>query len=207
MNSGLFICFDGPNGSGKTTFIDKICTKLLTQKLKCIKTKEPTTSTIGRLIGNSEDIFDAYTLACLVAADRYNHLNSEIIPYLKKGYIILCDRFLASSLIFQVLDGIDEKYILELNSKIIFPDKYFLLLASEETLNKRLSKREMLSPFEKKFSRYDEIQFTLRAFHTLEDLRINVEIINTDNPIENNIQHITQSILKLWSENNEDCSY
>ncbi|MEU6071861.1 hypothetical protein ABZ864_47440 [Streptomyces sp. NPDC047082] len=45
-------------------------------------------------------------MACLVAADRYHHLAQEIRPALQRGNVVLCDRYIASSLVLQVIDGL-----------------------------------------------------------------------------------------------------
>ncbi len=47
-------------------------------------------------------------LACLVAGDRHHHLASEVLPVLRAGKVVICDRYLPSSLVLQCIDGIDQ---------------------------------------------------------------------------------------------------
>ena len=128
MNKGLFIVFEGGEGSGKTTAIEEIYKWLSNQGYECIKTREPGGIKISEDIRNiildkNNTIMDSRTEALLYAAARRQHLVEKIIPALNKGNIILCDRFLDSSLAYQGYArglGIDE--VMSINSFAI--DKY-----------------------------------------------------------------------------------
>ena len=118
---GKFIVVEGPNGSGKSTFIKKFEKELVKKGKKVFLTKE---------ISNSE-----------MASDRYEHLKKEIIPALKQGKTVICDRYALSSLVYQCMDGCTPEFILKINSEIIIPDLTIVLTASEETLTKRKMER------------------------------------------------------------------
>jgi dTMP kinase len=143
-----FIVIDGPNGVGKTTVINSLKKRLLQKNLDFIVTKEPTDSTIGNFIRENQNSYYANTLAALVAADRYDHIEKLIQPNLDKGKIVISDRYLASSLVYQVLDGLDYEFVLQLNAKIILPSLYFILTAISNTISERLSNRNSLTRFE-----------------------------------------------------------
>lgn len=103
---GLFISFEGTEGSGKTTLIENILKHYTDKGYKVIKTREPGGSKIAEDIRNvildvNNTNMDSITEALLYAASRRQHLTEKVIPYLEKGYIVLCDRFIDSSLAYQ----------------------------------------------------------------------------------------------------------
>lgn len=116
MKKGLFIVFEGGEGTGKTTAIESIYDWIIEKGLKCIKTREPggikIAEEIRQVILNKENIkMDGRTEALLYAAARRQHLVEKVIPALEDGYIVLCDRFIDSSLAYQGYArglGIDE---------------------------------------------------------------------------------------------------
>ncbi len=103
---GLFISFEGTEGSGKTTLIENILKHYTEQGYSVVKTREPGGSKIAEDIRNvildvNNTKMDCITEALLYAASRRQHLTEKVIPYLDKGYIVLCDRFIDSSLAYQ----------------------------------------------------------------------------------------------------------
>ena len=106
MKKGLFIVFEGGEGTGKTTTIDEIYNWIIENNFKCIKTREPggikISEQIRQVILNKENkTMDARTEALLYAAARRQHLVETVIPALEDGSIVLCDRFIDSSLAYQ----------------------------------------------------------------------------------------------------------
>ncbi|WP_411843019.1 dTMP kinase [Salinicoccus sp. HZC-1] len=101
---GHFITFEGPEGSGKTTIISKVYEQLV-KTYDAIVTREPGGIAISELIreillakGND---MDARTEALLFAAARRQHLIEKVVPALKADKIVLCDRFVDSSIAYQ----------------------------------------------------------------------------------------------------------
>ncbi len=115
---GIFITFEGTEGSGKTTIIENIQRDLTSLDYQVIKTREPGGSKISEeirnVILNVDNInMDAVTEALLYAASRRQHLIEVVLPNLKAGKIVLCDRYIDSSLAYQGYArglGIDEVY-------------------------------------------------------------------------------------------------
>ncbi len=106
MKNGLFIVFEGGEGTGKTTAIDGIYNWIIENNVECIKTREPggikISEQIRQVILNKENkTMDARTEALLYAAARRQHLVEKVIPALEEGSIVLCDRFIDSSLAYQ----------------------------------------------------------------------------------------------------------
>lgn len=142
-----FITFEGPDGSGKSTVSKKVFEKLVSyfkNEKEFILTREPGGTDIAediRKIILSKDI-DKRTETLLFAASRNEHVKKKIIPAIKNGKIVLCDRFIHSSLVYQGYFrdiGINE--VLQVNKFGIgdfLPDLIFYLDVPVETSIKRL---------------------------------------------------------------------
>lgn len=106
MNKGLFISIEGPEGSGKSTSIKFIKERLINQGYKVIDTREPGGVDIAEqirnvILDNKNKTMDTRCEALLYAAARRQHLIEVVIPALDNGKIVLCDRFIDSSLAYQ----------------------------------------------------------------------------------------------------------
>ncbi|NNV07057.1 dTMP kinase [Geobacillus sp. C56-T2] len=104
--NGCFFSFEGPEGAGKTTIISKLERFLREQGMAVLTTREPggvrIAEAIRSLILNREYTeMDGRTEALLYAAARRQHLLERIVPALEAGCIVLCDRFVDSSLAYQ----------------------------------------------------------------------------------------------------------
>ncbi|MBE5103571.1 MULTISPECIES: dTMP kinase [Priestia] len=104
--SGTFITFEGPEGAGKTTIIHMVQQKLIQEGYNIVLTREPGGIRIAEqireiILNPSNTEMDARTEALLYAAARRQHLVEKVIPELNKGNIVLCDRFIDSSLAYQ----------------------------------------------------------------------------------------------------------
>jgi len=137
---GLFVTVDGPNGSGKTSLIDAVSTRLAAERLVYC-TRQPSPTKLGQMIRSSEREFRGRALACLIAGDRHHQIQTEIVPRLSDGAVVLCDRYIESSLVLQRLDGVAIDEILAINSGILRPDLRIRLLAEPGILRARLDSR------------------------------------------------------------------
>jgi dTMP kinase len=120
---GKFIVFEGLDGSGITTQATLLRNYLLTRGKEVILTKEPSDGLIGGVIKSSlrhEWKTDPLTLQILFAADRAHHLTTEIEPALKKNKIVICDRYIMSSLAFGSLN-VSMEVLKQLNSHFMKP--------------------------------------------------------------------------------------
>jgi dTMP kinase len=86
-------------------------------------------------------------LACLVAGDRHHHLAAEILPALHAGKVVICDRYLPSSLVLQGIDGIESDTVWRLNAGVYVPDVTVLLNADHHVIADRLRQRGTHSRF------------------------------------------------------------
>jgi len=142
---GLFIAFEGLDGAGSTTQASML-EQYLKQKNKVLLTKEPTQNIIGGIIRTAlrgELHFSAQTLQLLFAADRADHLEKEILPALNKGFIVISDRYMFSSLAYGASAGLDREWLLKLNEKFRMPDVTIFLDVKPETCIKRISKSRL----------------------------------------------------------------
>lgn len=103
---GKFITFEGPEGSGKTSVIVAVKKHFEDAGHSLITTREPggikIAEEIRDIILNKENTeMDAHAEALLFAASRSQHFNEKIVPALNENKIILCDRFIDSSLAYQ----------------------------------------------------------------------------------------------------------
>lgn len=126
----FFITFEGPEGSGKTTIINKVAKYFDDNNIDYITTREPGGIKIAEQIRNvildiNNKDMDPKTEALLYAASRIEHLNKKVIPALNEGKIVLCDRYLDSSLVYQGVArglGIDDVLIINSFAKNNMPD-------------------------------------------------------------------------------------
>ncbi|MFE1962499.1 dTMP kinase [Streptomyces sp. NPDC059479] len=138
---GLFITLDGPGAVGKTTTLDELGNLLCRGGNTLHTTAEPSTSALGTFIRANADHIHGRALACLVAANRYEHIEVELEPRLQAGETVVCDRYLASSLVLQRLDEVPVPFLLALNADILLPDLSVILTAEPAVVAERLAHR------------------------------------------------------------------
>jgi dTMP kinase len=139
--SGMFVSLDGPGGAGKSTAAALICRQLADRGLRVQATTEPSPTSLGDLIRASTDTYRGLALACLVAGDRHHHLATQIRPQRRAGAIVICDRYLPSSLVLQRIDGVEWNTIWQLNIGADPPELAVILNARPEALARRLAAR------------------------------------------------------------------
>lgn len=146
---GKFIVFEGPDGSGKSTILDMVAEYLEKLDVDFIKTRDPGGTDISEdirniILSNDNMEMSNRTEALLYAASRAQLVEEVIIPNIKKGKLVLCDRFVLSSLAYQGYGrdlGIDEvKGINDFATGGIKPDLILFFMVDSTTVLER--KRE-----------------------------------------------------------------
>jgi len=121
MNNRLFITIEGGEGAGKTTIIERLKADLEKKGHSVLQTREPGGVEIAEkiravILDRSHRQMDERTEALLYAAARRQHLVEKVMPALEVGKLVLCDRFLDSSLAYQgYARGLGMEEILSLN--------------------------------------------------------------------------------------------
>lgn len=197
---GKLISIDGPNGVGKSTIIKAVAKKLQLYAVEVFVTKEPTNSELGVFLRDFAEKEKGLGLACLVAADRYEHLKNEIIPMLGQGKVVITDRYILSSFILQGMDNVNTTFITNINDEIIKPDLQVALFADESTIQSRLDERENLTRFEKNNQSGRELQHMNLGIEILRDLKTNILKINNQGDLDSNVDKIVSAILGLLEE-------
>lgn len=121
MSKGIFITFEGGEGAGKTTVLKKLERDLNEEGFQTITTREPGGIELAEQIRSmildpAGAKMDSRTEALLYAAARRQHLVEKILPALESGKVVLCDRFIDSSLTYQgYARGVGVEEILMIN--------------------------------------------------------------------------------------------
>lgn len=192
----MFITFEGPDGSGKSTIIQKVYDYLIENNYDVIKTREPGGSPIAEKIRNlildTENTKMGYrTEALLYAASRAQHVEETILPALNENKIVLCDRFLISSLAYQGVGrdlGIENvRKINEFAINGVFPDFVLFFDVDPITTLKRKSSLDTADRLEKEGNNFHE-----RVYNGYK------EILNSEKNIE--IIDATQSVEDVFSQ-------
>ena len=144
----VFVTLDGPGGAGKSTTSEHLRRYLTAQGYTAHVTTEPSDGQLGRIARHSTHTYSGHALACLVAADRYHHLDTEIRPNLGAGRIVVCDRYVASSYVLQRMDGVPIGFIEALNAAADIPHLAVILTADPTVTAHRIGQRGAHSRFE-----------------------------------------------------------
>jgi dTMP kinase len=194
MNRGLFITFEGPDGSGKSTQIKNLKIRLEKKGLQTVLTREPGGTAISENIRkmildvkNSE--MDSLTEALLYAAARAQHVTEIILPALKSNKTVICDRFMDSSIAYQGYGrklGDQVRIINEYAVRGLLPDITFLLLL-DPSIGKERIKRE-----------YDRLELEQIEFH--QDVYQGYLEVAKNNPKRVIMIDATKSIMEIENE-------
>ena len=158
MSEGSFLVIEGIDGAGTTTQVQRLCARLMAGGVAALATREPTSGPIGSMIrqvltnrlvvadGRGGHAPGFGTMALLFAADRLDHLESEIVPSLHDGVTVVSDRYDLSSLAYQTATAgarADEivAWIRALNQQARRPDLTIVVDVSAEVAAQRRKQR------------------------------------------------------------------
>jgi len=146
---GLFIVFEGIDGAGKSSQMGFIGRRIqeINRYQDVLITREPTwrAEEIKSRLAKDKSAFDGgENLANLFIDDRRVHTYEQIIPELKLGTVVLCDRYSLSTCVYQSFQGVALEKLLKMHeyAKTIMPDITFFIDVSERTAERRKINRE-----------------------------------------------------------------
>ena len=202
----FFIVFEGVEGCGKSFQSNKLFNNLKKKKISTILTREPGGTKAAELIRNlilkdyfkklKKDKFDKYTDTLLYLAARNEHVKNKIIPSLKKNKVVICDRFIDSTIAYQVYGKkVNFKFINNIHKIILGklkPNLTFVLKVSPKVSKKRLKKRKSKNRYDNfPQSFYDKAQ---KSFLKISKNKKNYFVLESslnDNSLEREILKIT----------------
>lgn len=186
--SGLFIAFEGLDGSGSRIQASLLSGVLKKEGYRVRLTKEPTYGLIGGLIKaqiTGEWKADQKCLQLLFAADRAKHLEDEIIPNLENGNIVITDRYVFSTVAYGSVGQENAGWLECVNSEFILPDIVFLVKVSPKICAMRLRKSKkqiVLFPDEAKLKKvwkvYEDLAKRYNNIYVIDGERDEMEIMD-----------------------------
>jgi dTMP kinase len=196
----MFISIDGPSGAGKSTIVRHLARLLTTAGEHVHVTAEPSGGPIGALCRELIDSLTGHALACLYAADRYHHLQTEIRPRVERGEIVISDRYIPSSLVMQRFDGVDPAFLWQINSAADRPDLAVILEADPEVVAERLTARGPHNRFQRiPGSSHAEVHFYRQAAEQLIKAGFNVLRVNSgEQPAEQSAAFIRDRLMTFF---------
>lgn len=201
VRKGLFVTFEGGEGSGKTTLVQCLKEKLEKNGYKVIITREPGGCHISEHIRDfimKHEELDNMTEIALYAAARRQHCIDTIYPALNDNAIILCDRYIHSNMVYQNNEfcGMDD--ILDINKMlgVILPDITFFLDIPPKIGLKRIQSGN------RNINRYDSkgIEYHQKVYEGYKQLLETEQMLGIDaskNCVEDIINDIYEKIIKL----------
>lgn len=200
----MFITFEGPEGAGKTSVLEAVATRLQSEGMDCLVTREPGGIPISEairnvLLDNRHTTMDGMTEALLYAAARRQHLVEKIEPALAEGKIVLCDRFIDSSLAYQGYAreiGFEEVYqmnVLAIGDTMpdhtlffdITPEEGLARIHSNDKREKNRLDREELSFHQRVYEGYQQV---------LKQFPERIDVVDASAPLEEVISSVYDQI-------------
>ena len=198
----MLIAIEGIDGSGKSTIANYLKEELEKEGFRVVVFKEPTNSVHGQKIRQSfNNRLDAHKELELFLLDRKHDVERNILPALKKGYIIVMDRYYYSTIAYQGARGIDIDKIKKMNEKIApKPDLVIILDVKPEIGIRRIKER---GDKPNKFEDLEYLEKVRKIFLELKD--DNIVIVDANKNIEfvkNEVLRVIKKFLKFKDTQN-----
>ena len=211
LRKGVFISFEGGEGVGKSTQIDLLKKELINKQFNVVCTREPGGTKESEeirkfLVTGDKKAWDPYSESLIFNAIRREHINKIILPAIENGAVVICDRFIDSTIVYQGLVGeVSEKNLLELHRNYcynLYPDITFFLDLSPKKGLRRALKRQNANENRCENLGINYHQKILNGFDTLQKRNPNRIIkINADTTKEFISNEISSHVKKLLTIN------
>jgi dTMP kinase len=216
---GLLLAFEGPDGAGKTTQRKLFKDWLTSEGFDVVTTKWSSSSLIKPVIKARKQVrsLDPQEFSLLHAADFRHRMETEVLPAIAAGKMVVADRFLFTALARDAARGMDLDWLLHLYSPLYWPDVVFYFSVSPETSSKRIATTrepkyyeagQDVTNIDDPFESYNK--FTRRIIAEYEALSVIFHFIKVDAEKPIHDQHIlirqifNESRDRAWSEWNEE---
>jgi dTMP kinase len=203
-----FITIEGNDGSGKSTVIQSLKEQLAKLNLEVCYTREPGGSYVAEkirevILDNDNIAMDDKTEALLYAASRRQHLKETVFPALEEGKIVVCDRFIDSSLTYQGIArglGVDEVFNMNMFATEGFmPHITIYLLVDPKVGLERKSHQKELDRLE-----HEKLEFHEKVYNgylmLADRFKDRVHIVNGNVTIEEECKAVNDIILSFIKE-------
>jgi len=194
LKRGLYIAVEGIDGAGKTTQSKRLIRYFRQKRIPAIYVEEPTKNPVGTLVRKGlrgEISFSEEEMALLFAADRLWLKNRVVLPALRKGYNVVSDRSVISSLAYQTAATSQRKWVAEINKHALKPDIIVYIELNPLKAIKRIAKTKQ---------RYEKINFLRlvdKEYKRVIGREKNVVWVNGDAEIEQVFDQMIKGLTKL----------
>ncbi|BBI30181.1 thymidylate kinase [Acanthamoeba castellanii medusavirus] len=205
---GLFIAFEGIDGSGKTTQMQRCAGAIFAadKSNEVLMSREPTRhfrETLARMLAN-----DAAPTAIAdgFVQDRRRHVAEIIEPALSSGVHVLCDRYMLSTMAYQSVQGVDADALWDMHAGVLQPDLTIIFHCDPAIAARRLRARGGSDAFD----RDDELQRKVhRAYLAMAAYlgiaaNMNLEIVDASKSPDDVSAHVSKLVLEFLANNKED---
>jgi len=198
INKGLFVTFEGPEASGKSSQIKLLAKYLKKNKIPYVVTREPGGTIFAEklrklILSNKLNINNIEEILLLMAG-RSNHINNVILPNIKKGKIVISDRYVDSTFVYQGFVnnfGISKaKKLHKIFLNNFYPNYTFIFKISIKDIIQRLNKRKIKNKYDK-----TDTKFHKKVINGYNKISKSKRYINIDATLSKNIIH--NNILKI----------
>lgn len=206
VERGKFIVFEAIDGSGTSTQARLLHDYLFKEGYRVYLTEEPSTGPIGNLIRlalnrrfrmTGDKKLDDRQLALLFAADRHDHLYNEVDGIMKKieeGWIVICTRYLFSSLVYNCTTEEEREFVQKLNSEFPLPDLLLFLDCPLDVCLGRLTKGRLATDM---YENAEKLKRVRQSYdRLLNEYTAPVRFINANAPIEEQHQEIARVVIE-----------
>jgi len=196
---GLFVVIDGVDGAGLGTQVQMLVQWLNKKLKKVVVTKEPSNGLLGGIIKAAlrhEWKTDARTLQLLFTADRAHHVQKVILPALREGATVVCDRYILSTYCYGMADGLKLEWLRSLNEEFPKPTITIILDVPPSVSLERIKRSRIGVEL---FEETKKLQRVRENYHRLRNEFPNTFIVDGTKSIQEvhkEIKKIVQRFLK-----------